>query len=354
MRQLLAYALTLSATTLSAQITIGPADMPSAGDTVRFVSTDPSGFDPASTEAGFLWDFGALVPDLEGADTCVSVGSTPLLYQFYFNNPFIYPEYDADYAVQGQGFDFQGQLTVSDLYDYYKKDATGFRNVGFGANVNGVPASVRRIPVDWIHRFPMDYGDMDTSYSEFSLAIPTLGSFTEQQTRYNEVDGWGTLYLPADTFEVLRVKSTLERADSIYIEQFGTGFAFAVPETIEYKWIAQGMDQPVLLIVTTAGQVTNARMYYEEDDISTGVSTLAPTGTGVFPNPANEFVTIAVPTAAGVITVRDAGGRTVGVQRFSAGGSVARIQTADLAAGVYTASIATASSSRTVRFMVKH
>lgn len=354
MRHFFASTTALFASALSAQITIGPADMPAAGDTVRYVTTDASAIDPASTEAGFLWDFGALVPDLEGADTCVSVGSTPILYQFYFNNPFIYPEYDADYAVQGQGFDFQGQLTVTDVYDYFKSDATGFRNVGFGANVNGVPASVRRIPVDWIHRFPMDYGDMDTSYSEFSLAIPTLGSFTEQQTRYNEVDGWGTLYLPADTFEVLRVKSTLQRADSVFIEQFGTGFAFDVPETIEYKWIAQGMDMPVLLIVTTAGQVTTARMYYDVDDITTGVATVATIGTGAYPNPADDGVSIAVPVEAGVITIRDVHGRVVGAQRYGAGSGTVRVTTADLAAGAYTATITGVTLPRTMRFMVEH
>lgn len=85
---------------------------------------------------------------------------------------------------------------------------------------------------------------MDTSFSEFTLSVPTLFSFTQRQWRYNEVDGWGTLYLPADTFEVLRVKSTLERTDSAYVEQFGQGFTFPEPETIEYKWIAQGMDLP--------------------------------------------------------------------------------------------------------------
>lgn len=328
--------------------------MPIAGDTVRYVATNVDGIDPAATEAGFLWDMGALIPDVEGADTCVAVGSTPILYQLYFNNPFIYPEYDADYAVQGQGFDFQGQLTVTDVFDYFKKDATGFRNVGFGANVNGVPASVRRIPVDWIHRFPMSYGDMDTSYSEFSLDIPTLGSFTEQQTRYNEVDGWGTLYLPADTFEVLRVKSTLQRADSVYIEQFGTGFAFAVPETIEYKWIAQGMDEPVLLIVATGGQVTTARMYYHVDDITTSVGEGSGTdGFTAYPNPASESFTFNLPAEAGTIVVRDAAGRVVRSQRVGATSANIRMWVGDLASGLYSASFSSSSRTLSTRVAVE-
>lgn len=351
MRHLIAPFALLFVTGLTAQITIGPTDMPSPGDTVRFRNTDASAVDPASTEAGFIWDMGMLVPDLEGADTCVGVGSTPFLYQLYFNNAFIYPEWDADYAQRGQSFDFQGQLTVTDVYDYYKKDATGFRNVGFGANINGVPASVRRIPVDWVHRFPMNYGDMDTSYSEFSLDVPSLFSFTQQQTRYNEVDGWGTLYLPADTFEVLRVKSTLVRFDSVYIEQFGQGFAFPEPETIEYKWIAQGMDEPVLQIVTTGGQITTARFFYEED-ISTGiVATAAAANFSAYPNPANEAVTF-TGAQSGIIVLRDAAGRVVRSQRVSTG--VVVMNVADLAPGNYAATMQGTTATRVAQVVVQH
>ncbi len=335
MRHVIAPIALLFVTGLTAQITIGPADMPSAGDTVRYRTTDASAVDPAATEAGFIWDMGMLVPDLEGADTCVAVSTTPFLYQLYFNNAFIYPEWDADYAQRGQSFDFQGQLTVTDVYDYYKKDATGFRNVGFGANINGVPASVRRMPVDWVHRFPMNYGDMDTSYSEFTLDVPTLFSFTQQQTRYNEVDGWGTLYLPADTFEVLRVKSTLVRFDSVYIEQFGQSFTFPEPETIEYKWIAQDMDEPVLQIVTTAGQISSARFFYEED-ISTGIAVTAAQDFSAYPNPANEAVTF-TGVQGGIIVLHDATGRVVRTQRVGTG--VVVMDVADLAPGNYTATM---------------
>jgi hypothetical protein len=326
-----------------AQITIGPADMPSAGDTVRFQNTSAIGLDPAPTEAGFIWDFGMLAADGEGADTCVAVSSTPLLYQFYFNNPFLYPEWDADYAQRGQSFDFQGQLTVSDVYDYFKNDAAGFQNVGFGANVNGLPTSVRRIPVDIVHVFPLEFGDMDTSYSEFSLEVPTLFSFTQQQTRFNEVDGWGTLYLPADTFEVLRVKSTLVRFDSVYIEQFGQGFSFPEPESIEYKWIAQGMDEPVLLITTTAGQATAARFYYQLEDISTGIgSGSAERVFSVAPNPAQESVLFSLPEGAiGALELRDATGRLVRSQRIARSAASVRVDLGDLPDGVYTAMLVT-------------
>lgn len=340
---------------LAAQITIGQADMPSPGDTVRYSTIAADGLDATGTEAGYIWDFGALIPDMEGADTCVTVGSTPLLYQFYFNNPFLYPDHDANYAQRGQSFDFQGQLTVNDVYDYFKKDDTGFRNVGFGANVNGVPASVRRVPVDHIHRFPMNYGDMDTSYSEFSLAIPSLGSLTQQQTRYNEVDGWGTLYLPTDTFNVLRVKSTLVRLDSVFIEQFGQSFTFPEPETMEYKWIALGMDEPVLQINVVGGQNTTARFYYNLEDITTGLAANASSDFfSSYPNPAQEQVAFTIPAEGGMLTIRDMEGRLVRTERVAAGASSFRMGTAELAQGTYTATLTTSMRIWNTQVVVQH
>ena len=319
---------------VSAQIVIGPSDMPSAGDTVRLWTTQANGLDPVPTEAGYVWDFGMLSPDLEVADTCVTVASTPLLYQFYFNNGFLYPEHQANYAVRGQDFSFQ-VLTVTDVYEYFKKDALGFRNVGFGANVNGVPTSTRRIPVDWIHRFPLEYGDMDTSYSEFTLNVPTLFSFTQQQTRFNEVDGWGTLYLPADTFEVLRVKSTLDRIDSAYIEQFGQGFTFPEPQTIEYKWIAAGMDLPVLQINVTGGQPTTARFHFSPEDITTSTPLVNAGRMRVWPNPANGTAWLKVPPGAWQrLAVADPGGRLVMDLPIS-GNSPRAIDLTGLAPGAY-------------------
>ncbi|MFN3875363.1 MAG: T9SS type A sorting domain-containing protein [Flavobacteriales bacterium] len=349
--RLIAAAPALLPALLAAQITIGPADMPSAGDTVRYRTAPALGLDPAPTEAGFIWDFGMLDPGMEGADTCVTVASTPLAYQLFFNNPFLYPQHQASYAVRGQGFSFQ-VLNVEDVVDYFKKDAQGFRNVGFGANVNGVPTSTRRLPVDWVHRFPLEYGDMDTSFSTFTLSIPTLFSFTQEQTRYNHVDGWGTLYLPADTFEVLRVKSVLQRTDSAYIEQLGQGFNFPEPETIEYKWIAQGMDGPVLIITTVAGQPATARFHYSPEEGTVGMGARAPERLRVWPNPATHEAWITVPADAdGRLEVRDLQGRLALTARMTPG--TARIGLSGLAPGPYAIALGSARGAFTTRLVVQ-
>jgi hypothetical protein len=322
---------------LSAQITIGPDDMPSQGDTTRYRSADGSGIALELTGAEHVWDFADLTPQDEGADTAVSVGSTPFLYQFFFNNVFFYPDYAADYAMKGTSFGFQ-QLSLSDVYDYYRVDADGFRNVGFGANVNGLPTSVRREPIDLIHQFPMNFGDEDSSASAFNVTVPTLLYFGQDQLRHNIVDGWGTLYLPADTFEVVRVKSILQRTDTIYIDQFSFGFRIPEPETVEYKWIAQGMDRPVLQVTTLGGIPTATRFFYEPEEISTGVTAAPSSGApALYPNPTANEAYVHLPTdLGGTIIMIDGAGREVSRTTNVAKGTLQRIDLSGFAAGSYT------------------
>lgn len=321
---------------LNAQITLGPSDFPDAGDTVRRQTAAVTGFDGADTGPNHVWDFSTLVPIVETADTCVTVGSTPILYQFFFNNPFD-PDHDADHAVRGTGFDFGATLTVDDVYDYFKKNSNGLRNVGFGANINGLPASIQRDPVDWIHHFPLNYNDEDSSYSYFELDVPGVIFFGQQQMRHNYVDGWGTLYLPTDTFDVLRVRSVLDRVDTInLITPFPISFTLPEPQTVEYKWIAVGMDGPVLQVNTTAGVATNAE-YYQGPDNTTAVGGLDPVSNPfVFPNPAAEQVFVRLPQRSkGEMIVLDATGREV--LRAGIGASeVVAIDTRTLASGSYT------------------
>ena len=352
MKQFSALAALFASLPLSAQITLGPTDFPDAGDTVRRSTALALGFDGADTGPNHVWDFGTLSPTGEVADTCVTVSSTPLLYQLFFNNPFD-PDHYSDHAVRGTGFGF-GALTVSDLYDYFKNDGDGLRNTGFGANINGLPASVQRDPVDWIHHFPLNYTDEDSSASYFEIDVPGTLFFAQQQMRHNYVDGWGTLYLPTDTFEVLRVRSVVNRLDTIHITTpFPIGFNIPEPELVEYKWIAIGMDGPVLQIDETAGIALNAEFYYDPVDISTGVQAMGATDAQLFPNPADEMVFIRVPDrSAGDMIVTDATGREVLRQRVNGASSVVELNTARLANGTYTLRLAGGTSSWSGRLAI--
>ena len=333
MKRTIPFVLAFLPFSVAAQITIQSADMPDAGDTLRYRTTALAEFDGDLTGPGYDWHFEGLSPDDEGADTAVTVESTPLLYQFFFNNGLFYPDWNADHALRGTSLDVQA-VQINDVYDYYKNDGSTFRNVGFGATINGLPASVRREPIDVIHNFPLAFGDTDSGASSFLISVPTLGAFGQDQVRTNVVDGWGTIYLPTDTFEVLRVKSTLQRVDTIYVDQFGFGFTLPEPETIEYKWLATGVEQPVLQVTTLAGVPTVVRFVYDADELSTGIDAATTNaGPALYPNPAQDVLRVIVGGAS--VEVVDADGRIVLSEANTASQREVVLQLGSLAPGIY-------------------
>lgn len=337
-----------------AQIIIGPDDMPSAGDTMRYRSTTAADIDLVLTGDNVVWDFSDITLGAVGADTAVGVTSTPAAYQFFFNNNFIFPDHRADFALKGTGFGFQG-FSFDDVFNYYKKGGTGYRDVGFGANLNGIPTSIRRVPVDFIHNFPLEYGDMDTSFSSFNVTIPTLGYYKQDQWRYSTVDGWGQLVLPGFTFDVLRVRAVLEQRDSIYVDQFGFGFATDRPETVEYRWVAAGMDAPVLIVTTVAGVATTARVF-DGAQVGVGIAD-GPKSEGVslWPNPADATVHIRLPDRVnGAAVVYDAQGREVYRSGAHRAGELFTIPVEGLSPGAYTVQIGDDGRSWSKRFVVRH
>jgi len=331
-----------------AQITIGPDDMTVLGDTVQYRSSTGAGLDLALTGAGVTWDFSTLVVGDEGADTLVTVSSTPALYQIFFNNTFLFPQHKADYAQRGTGFGFQ-DFQLEDLYDFYKSSNSGFRNVGFGASLTGIPLGTRRIPVDFIHRFPVEFGNVDTSLSAFNLSVPSLLYFGQSQVRANEVDGWGTLILPGNTFEVLRQRDVLSKSDTIFIEQFGFGFRFPEPETVEYRWLAKGMKGPVLTVTTVAGAVTSVRFFYDPPPPIPPARPLV-----IFPNPAVDAMSVSLPEGySGEWMIIDAAGREMRQVVAAEPGTIQELDVRQLAAGAYTLQLRGGPIAWSSRFMVR-
>lgn len=269
--------------------------MPVVNDILLRETATIANFDPNDTGINHTWDYSQLTPTGQDGDTAIAVTDTPFLYQFFFNNAFIYPDHDADYAFPGDDFGAQG-LTVSNVYEYFKVENAGFRNVGFGANINGLPSSIQRVPVDEVLVLPMNYGDNSSSFSSYEISVPLLLFFKEDQTRTNQVDGWGSLILPnGQSYDVLRVASTLDRMDSIYLDAAGFGFNIPLPQTIEYKWLANGEPEPLLVVTTVAGVATTVTY---KVDAFTSVSEEQFTVLDIYPNPTAGNIIVSPSTDA--------------------------------------------------------
>lgn len=272
---------------LTAQITISNNDMPAVNDIYNIsITTNLQGNNPALTGTNFLWDYSQLQPITQRNDTFVPVTSTPLAYQFFFNNSILYPNHKADYAIKGPSFNFQ-VVNFTNVFDFYKKSSSQYANVGFGANINGIPSSTRKIPVDVQYVFPLNYNNNAISNSAFLVTIPTIGAYGQTQERIDTVDGWGSVITPFGTFNCLRVKSILNIIDTLYTSQFGIGLNFPRPQQIEYKWLAAGSGVPVLKITSTAG----ASQIEYQDNLLVGIDEIKanPNQINLFPNPAKEI-----------------------------------------------------------------
>ncbi len=275
------------------QITISDSDMPSAGDIITTSIANPTSVsNPEITGANYSWDFSMLTAIQQRVDTFLSVGSTPVAYQFFFNNSILYPDNVADFALKGIDLpSVLPQLTVSEVINYYAVDNGSYRLVGFGANINGIPASIRYQPTDTNYVFPLQYGNMDANIYSFNLSVPSTLYYGQDGVRADTVDGWGTIQTPFGTFNAIRVKSTLNKTDTTYIDLLGTGTSINRPVEIEYKWLAAGEKIPVLKVVTTAGQVSTV----EYKDNFLGLSTkdeFVNLDFELYPNPASDIVNL--------------------------------------------------------------
>ncbi len=151
-----------------------------------------------------------------------------------------------------------GGVTVSDVVAFYYKSTTLYQQTGYGATINNIGVPIGFNSKDVLYRFPMNFGDTDTSPSDFNINIPNLGYYGHDQVRVSEVDGWGTLITPYGTFNTLRIKSSITGNDTLFLDTLGFGFNFPSPATIEYKWLGTTKNIPLLQITMTAGSFGGA------------------------------------------------------------------------------------------------
>jgi len=330
---------------LQAQIVITSGDLPDGPSTYQLSTalTAPE-FDANDTGPNHTWDFS----DLEAINTTdqsyVSVSSTPFAYQFLFNNPFD-PQYQSDHAAPFDGIPSLPGFEITEVFTYYKNTDSDYRLTGMGVSLNGIPLAAKSQPVDKIYQFPLEFGDQTSAYTETSFDVPTLLTYKMKQTRANEVDGWGTITTPGGTFEVLRVKTTLDVTDSIAIEfeGFPINQELPRPQSIEYKWLANGYQVPVLTITQTFGQVTGVRFYSGPLSVSEDVSI---PNVILFPNPvANEVMLMGVKLNT-PYSLHSADGRLLANDRYTG-----RIDVKNLGPGPYFLQISGETGTTTHRFI---
>lgn len=320
--------LLLSFSGITAQITITSADMPNVGDTLRFSEASAIsvlGQNFSATGANYSWDFSTLVPSNQIVDTFVAVTSTPIYY---------YPSFitNATYARKGEEV-AMASFSLTNVFDFFKEATGYYAQVGFAAQLSGIPLPTLYTSPDYLFRFPLAYGNSDSCQFGSTITIPTLFTYNNQSKRVNTVDGWGTLTTPFGTFQTLRVKSELTSRDSIASDSLPFPIPPTTTVTTEYKWLASGHHEPILTATTGALGATTVVYRDVFRDLTASVSKPATRNSEIIvsPNPAlNQVRLSAIP---------DSGNAELEYQILDLSGKIVLRGSAQVAAGSCTLDI---------------
>jgi hypothetical protein len=285
--------LMLAAHCATAQITIQHSHLPNEGDTlITRNATFTTDYDLEDTGADHDWNFSSdlLQPlNLNAGIPCYTLDELSFLDQAVFNNPF-YEEYNSDFGLGFEQADL-GVVTFDESYQVYKNSGNVYAVTGVLSTINDIPLIAQMDDRDVIYDIPLTFGTSGSSNSQLEFEVPTLGFYGLDQTRSYECDGWGTINIWDQSFEVVRVRSVVNGSDSIYVDFIGNGLSFDRPETITYEWLSTEFIVPVLRVTTTGGLVTSI----QTADIleETTVEALhMHHGVKIYPNPTTDQVQI--------------------------------------------------------------
>ena len=274
----------------SAQITLGTSDFSHAGDTFRVSMASPlTGLD-LTGGTNHYWDYSQLVSTSQTIDTFLSVSSLPTFIYLYFT----FQRQCNQATFSSTSYLNLLGIPISGTYDMFNNGTSNFKERGFGIVTDTIAAPVAYTSDDVIYKFPLQFGNIDSSTSGYAInQIPGI-YYSTSKKRINTIDGWGTLVSPFGTFPVLRLQSVIQEHDSIVMDSLGLNFGIDLPERIEYKWLGQGKGIPLLQINSSGGIPT--QVIYRDSlhslinvpEISSPLFRL-----DVYPNPSVENLTIA-------------------------------------------------------------
>jgi len=307
------------------QITLTEADFGNAGDTARMSSTTDLGVDFSSTGTNFSWDFSMFTAESQKLLNFNDLSAASTLVEILFGN-FAPADYQASYFAEFDDLplDQVGSflpVNITNLFQFSKVTADSISSVGLAIDIDGNQVPYRSDIIEKRYDLPLNFGDTynGVGFTEIDLNPFADIIWRQRRTRESEVDGWGTVALPMGSFDVLRVKHTIEESDSIYSDLFGTGtptwFGIDLPTSYIYEWIANGEKEVVLRIETSevGGFETVTNIEYR-DNYNAALASLPETdliSVELYPNPATSELNIKGITTNATYAIVDVKGSVV-------------------------------------------
>ena len=332
-----------------AQTTIVSSDMPSPNDSIRMSKAlNPSMFNFAQTGTNYNWDFSQLTAVSQRTDKYMSVSSTPLIYNVVFFSK-------SNLASRRDDMNMM-TIQITDGYNFLKNSSSDFRQVGYGASVNGSTIPVTFKSDDIIYRFPIAIGNVDSCDSEWDVNVPGIGYIGEKKHRVNTVDGWGSITTPYGTFQCVRLRSEIIQEDTVFYTS--TSMGFKLPQTYtEYIWLSKALPFPILKAsvpklgaAATVEYIDSTRQFVNIQHAKTEIINLE-----VFPNPSNAGFSLIIKTPnieTSFLKISDLQGRIIYQEQFQKS-TTKHFSKNFLSSGVYIISVTTKTNSITKRIIIQ-
>lgn len=309
MKKLLLFIFVTSTFLSGAQISITSTNMPVSGDTARvsvpniLSLTHPSNTNYTLTGANYFWAFDSLNTNIQKVRKFEPSANSP--YFFYF----FYPKYGE--KIQDSVPNLPAiplgtiTLTIKDIWNFYRKNSTtSFNAEGTGMLISGLPVGATYTDEDELYKFPLNYGDRDSTTFKLSTPTTSLIPFVYKKGGYRitEADGWGAVRTPMGTEMCLRVVTTQYSTDTIIISTLPQPFnKIPFPNYVRsYQWLTLGERVPYFEVtgnLVGGNFVANEVRYRDVPRSFVGIKEQENTqhALAIYPNPAVNELNLVIP-----------------------------------------------------------
>jgi hypothetical protein len=291
-----------------------------------FVSNNLQQIPLPSSGANQEWDYFLLQNDLRDTLTVVKVDETP----FFDTFP------DAEYALTSN---FR-------KYFYESLSSNGSRIEGFtDLNLLSNQTTVTRFdfegfaipyPIQFAEEYAFNY-----SYSTYLGQQSSIIPINEDTSKIVSnvaidisVDGYGSLTIPAGTFDVLRFKQHSEQTDSTFLLDELGQWQFSqinVDSSETYLFFTNNIGTALLTITERQGFISSVA--YLTGFVVNATNRWLDSPTKIFPQPAAEFLNIQMAVEMQSVRVHNMQGQLVKVQELK--DMQAELYVGDLPSGMY-------------------
>ncbi len=340
-------------TSAQSPITLGNANMPGSGDTLRYTNILLSSLgNYTQTGVNFNWNFGAVVATTQGVRSFKNAFQTPYALFFLALN---------EYGEKIQDTIAFGPVIITKYYNFYKKATSpnAFIADGAGATFSNVPLPSYYSDKDELYNFPMTYPKYDSTTFRFATPSTTLIPirYSKSGSRVTVVDGWGTISTPYGTDNCLRLITTQYSMDSVKTSIGPISFPFGIPNNIRsYQWMTTSSKIPFLEITGSliGGFFTPTQAHYRGfQQVFTGLE--PQTGADViqlYPNPVQDKLWLSNKGANALTAeIFDVQGRSVKKAGFSIVAEGRFIDLSDLEPGIYLVKTGSGEKAVTLKFI---